>query len=60
LLTESQVRTSFSNLFRNSDYTEQDFEQAEQLIEELRPESPLRSKLATELKEIRSIKAAVN
>jgi hypothetical protein len=54
------VRTSFSNIFRESGYTQEDFEQAELLIEELRPESPLRSKLATELKEIRELKAPVS
>jgi hypothetical protein len=40
-------------LFRAKQCTEDTFARAEQLLEELRPESPLRHRLDTELTELR-------
>lgn len=57
LLTESEVQRSFSHLFLNADVTEETFDRAETLIDNLRPESPLRLRLSTELDELRSMHA---
>jgi hypothetical protein len=43
-------------LFRNAKLSEEVFRNAERLLDELRPESPLRHRLETELKEIREKK----
>jgi len=53
LLTESEVQRSFGLLFKGGDRTPENFERAEQLLEELRPESPLRHRLSQELDELR-------
>jgi hypothetical protein len=55
LLTESQVQRSFRALFTSREVAPDAFEKAEELIEQLRPESPLRHRLTTELEEIRSV-----
>lgn len=52
LLTEQQVARSWSTLFKGT-ITEKTFEKAESLLRSLRPESPLRHRLASELAEIR-------
>ncbi|MDA7951509.1 MAG: hypothetical protein MPJ24_08475, partial [Pirellulaceae bacterium] len=57
LLTESEVQRSFRNLLGKSDGTEETFEKAEELIDQLRPESPLRHRLSLELDEIRKTSA---
>jgi len=54
LLTESQVQRSFRELFNSREVAPDAFEKAEELIEQLRPESPLRHRLTTEMEEIRS------
>jgi hypothetical protein len=59
LLTESEVQRSFRLLFKGGQYNEETFNKAEALLEELRPESPLRFRLATELDELREA-AGVN
>jgi len=53
LLTEKEVSRSWSRMFTGSEIESATFERAEQLLEELRPESPLRHRLTTELEELR-------
>lgn len=54
MLTESEVERGFRRLFRESASKDADlFERAEALLDELRPESPLRHRLYSELDEIR-------
>lgn len=56
MLTESTVENMFRKLMNDPNRSEEDFEKAEELIEEeLRPESPLRHRLSTELKELRTL-----
>ena len=57
MLTESEVQRSFRKLFTNA-IEEETFEKAEALLDELRPESPLRHRLYTELEEIRKAATA--
>lgn len=57
LLTEHEVARSWRNLFNSPDFGEETFRKAERLLEELRPESPLRHRLAQELAELRKIRA---
>ena len=56
LLTEAEVRRSFGKLFSQEEVVAETFEKAEALLEELRPESPLRHRLSLELEELRVIK----
>jgi len=56
LLTEQEITRSWRSLFRNAKLSEEVFRNAERLLDELRPESPLRHRLETELKEIREKK----
>jgi hypothetical protein len=58
LLTEAEVQRSFRNLFKTKDYSPEMFEKAEALLDELRPESPLRHRLSMELEEIRKLQTA--
>lgn len=55
LLTEQEVSRSWSLVFKGSKFEADAFDRAEQLLEELRPESPLRHRLTHELEELRSI-----
>jgi hypothetical protein len=56
LLTEEEVQRSFRRLFRNDRKVPADaFDKAEALLDELRPESPLRYRLQQELEELREI-----
>lgn len=57
LLTEKEVSRSWRTLFSSPDYGEAEFDKAEILLEELRPESPLRHRLATELGELRKLRS---
>lgn len=57
LLSEQEVARSWSKLFKRGDFSPESFTRAEELIEELRPESPLRHRLARELEELRAISA---
>jgi hypothetical protein len=54
LLTENEVSRSWSRMFTSGDIELATFERAEQLLDELRPESPLRHRLSIELDELRS------
>ncbi len=54
MLTESEVERSFRRLFVNQEVSDATFEKAESLIDELRPENPLRHRLTVELDELRA------
>jgi hypothetical protein len=54
LLTEKEVSRSWSRMFVGSEIDLSTFERAEQLLDELRPESPLRHRLSIELEELRN------
>tara|TARA_B100000676_G_scaffold214495_1_gene210938 strand:- start:1028 stop:1207 length:180 start_codon:yes stop_codon:yes gene_type:complete len=56
LLTEAEVQLTFNQLVNRDDVNEETLEKAEDLLEELRAESPLRHRLSVELNEIRSLK----
>jgi len=56
LLTEQEITRNWRSLFRNAKLSEEVFRNAERLLDKLRPESPLRHRLETELKEIREKK----
>jgi hypothetical protein len=55
LLTEQEVARSWSLILKGSKFEPTTFDRAEQLLEELRPESPLRLRLTRELEELRKI-----
>jgi hypothetical protein len=55
LLTEQEVARSWSRIFSSKKVQPDAFDRAEQLLDELRPESPLRHRLTLELEELRSI-----
>lgn len=57
VLTEAEVQRSFNLLFRAGERSPEQFDRAEQLLEELRPESPLRLRLSNELEELRRLAA---
>lgn len=59
MLTESEVSRSWGLLFKSSSISETTFERAEALLDELRPTSPLRHRLMTELEELRKRQKAV-
>ena len=58
MLTESQVQKSFRNLVDKGELTEESLEKAESLLDDLRPESPLRHRLTMELDELRKLAVA--
>jgi hypothetical protein len=45
-------------MFKGKSFEEATFERAEELLEELRPESPLRHRLTLELEELRDLHAS--
>jgi hypothetical protein len=53
LLTEQEIARSWRRLFSTSEINEEILNKAESLLDELRPESPLRHRLGTELDELR-------
>jgi len=53
LLTEQEISRTWRALFRSSACNDETFAKAERLLNELRPESPLRHRLGTELDELR-------
>jgi hypothetical protein len=57
LLTEQEVSRNWSQIFHGSKFESEVFDRAEQLLEELRPESPLRHRLTLELDELRTIQS---
>lgn len=54
MLTESSVEKTFRKLISAQNRTEADLDRAEELLDELRPESPLRHRLSVELDELRA------
>jgi len=59
LLTEAEVQRSFRRLFAKGRVIGSEaFEKAENLLDELRPESPLRHRLEQELEELRAMHEA--
>jgi len=57
MLTESSVEKTFRKLLTSPERTEADLDRAEELLDELRPESPLRHRLSVEIDELRSLTA---
>jgi hypothetical protein len=55
LLTENEVSRSWSKIFGSGSIDSTSFDRAEQLLDGLRPESPLRHRLTIELEELRKI-----
>jgi hypothetical protein len=55
LLTEATVEQSFRKIINENEHDDATFDRAEELLEELRPESPLRHRLSTEIDELRSL-----
>jgi len=55
LLTEETVERSFRTLFQNSEFGSDALEKADQLLDELRAESPLRHRLEQELDELKQL-----
>ena len=55
MLTEAEVQRSFRKLF-TKEVESDTFEKAEALLEELRPESPLRHRLSLEFEEAASLR----
>jgi hypothetical protein len=53
MLNEGHVTMLWQNLFRGKEITPETFKRAAELLDELRPESPLRFRLDTELDELR-------
>ncbi|MEX2561044.1 MAG: hypothetical protein WD403_14070 [Pirellulales bacterium] len=53
MLTEQEVTRSWRKLFSRVELNNDIFAKAETLIDELRPESPLRQRLGSELTELR-------
>ena len=56
MLTEQEVSRSWSQVFnKGCSYEASTFDRAELLLDELRPESPLRHRLTMELEELRDL-----
>ena len=53
MLNEGHVTMLWQNLFRGKEITPDTIKKAAKLLDELRPESPLRFRLETELEELR-------
>jgi len=58
LLTENEVSRSWNRLFKDSNFSTDTFDSAEALLDELRPESPLRHRFSNELEELKKLHAA--
>jgi hypothetical protein len=59
VLTEQEVTRSWQRLFKG-DITAETFVKGENLLDELRPESPLRHRLMSELEELRELNLQSN
>jgi hypothetical protein len=55
LLTESEVERSFRRIIKPGQINQENLDKAELLLDELRPESPLRHRLAQEIEELRDL-----
>ena len=58
LLTEAQVERSFRKLLNDEGFAVGTFDKADDLLDDLRPESPLRHRLGAELDELRELHTA--
>ena len=58
MLTEREVSRSWQALFKGGNYTDKTLTRAEELLDELRLESPLRHRLSGELEELRKLQIA--
>jgi len=58
VLSEQEVVRSWRKLFKGGDYDDAGLTRAEGLLDELRPESPLRHRLMSELDELRKLRNA--
>ena len=58
MLTEQEVAHSWRKLFKGGEFNDAGLTRAEALLDELRPESPLRHRLMCELDELRKQKNA--
>ena len=56
MLTESEVQQSYRQLVYRNDLDVAAIDKAEDLLDQLRPESPLRIRLWKELQELRKLK----
>jgi hypothetical protein len=56
LLTEQQIAKSWRKLFSAREFNADVADKAEALLEELRPESPLRHRFTRELAEVRKLR----
>ena len=56
MLTESEVQQSYRQLVYRNNIDKTAIDRAENLLDELRPESPLRIRLWKELQELRKLK----
>jgi len=57
MLSEASVEKSIRKMLSSPERTEEDIDRAEEMLEDLRPESPLRHRLSVELDELRSLSA---
>jgi hypothetical protein len=57
LLTEQEISRSWRKLISTGEVNDETLTKAEALLEELRPESPLRHRLGCELDDLRKLKA---
>ncbi len=55
MLTEHDVLAMWRQLFQDHENNDSTMAQAEELLDNLRPESPLRNRLATELDDIQKL-----
>ncbi len=58
MLTEAEVQRSYRQILRKSSNDQDALDKAEALLDELRPESPLRHRLLTEIEELRKLAAS--
>ena len=56
MLTEQQIAKSWRMLFSDKEFSADVADKAEALLQELRPESPLRHRLSQELAELRRLR----
>ena len=60
MLTEAEVERTYRKLFKGQAVTTEVLDKAESLVDQLRPESPLRHRLFSELDELRELTSAEN
>ncbi len=58
MLTEAQVQQSFRKIIATPDLSGEDLDRAEELLDQIRPESPLRHRLGEEIEQLRQLQDA--